>query len=137
MKACRLARPLVVASAVAMSLALCSATLAADPTGAQRQAMQTRVQELKDRLALTPEQEERLAPLLQERNARLEDLWSRHSADSTRREKRAMLREAKAIQADFTRQIRPILTPEQMREWEAFRKEARSEAIERYRNRQN
>jgi hypothetical protein len=110
---------------------------AAEPTDTQRQAMELKIQELRDRLALTPEQEEKLTPLVQARNDKLRELFSRYDADSSRREKRAMFSEARAIQEDFSEKLKPILTTQQMNEWEAFRKEARAEARERYRNRAN
>lgn len=134
----RFARPLATAAALALTVALSNAALAQDaPTGSQQQAMQMKIQELKDRLALTPEQEQQLQPLLEERNAKLRDLWAQHDPNASRREKRQMLSQARAIQQDFTQKIQPILTPEQMKKWEDFRKEAREEAMERYRSRQN
>jgi hypothetical protein len=121
--------------AVMLGMAVSVPSNAAELTDAQRQAMDMKIQELRDRLALTPEQEQKLAPLLEERNTKLRNLFSRSGADASRREKRAMLSEARSIQDDFNRQIEPILTPDQRREWEAFRKEARAEARERYRSR--
>lgn len=134
----RFARPLATAAALALTVALSNAALAQDAAaGSQQQAMQMKIQELKDRLALTPEQEQQLQPLLEERNAKLRDLWAQHDPNASRREKRQMLSQARAIQQDFTQKIQPILTPEQMKKWEDFRKEAREEAMERYRSRQN
>lgn len=129
-----LTRALIVSIVLAATLP--SAALA-EPTDAQRQAMAMKIDELRDRLALTPEQESKLAPLLQERNAKLQDLWARRDPDASRREKRALMNDAKAIQEDFTRKITPILTKEQLQQWDAFRKEARAEAMDRYRSRQN
>jgi hypothetical protein len=130
-----LMRTLLIALALGTTVPV--ASLAAEPTDAQRQAMEVKIHELRDRLALSPEQEQKLAPILEERNAQLKALWSQRHPDSSRREKRALLDEAKAIQEAFTNQIEPILSKEQMRQWEAFRKEVRSEVTERYRNRQN
>jgi Spy/CpxP family protein refolding chaperone len=114
-----------------------SITSAAEPSDAQRQALETKIQDMRERLALTPEQEQQLAPLLQARNAKLQELFAKRDPDASRREKRALLSEAKTIQDDFDKQIAPILTQEQMKQWQEFRKEARAAAIERYRNRQN
>jgi hypothetical protein len=122
---------------IAVSGAMTSGTLAAEPSDSQRQAMDVKIQELRDRLALTLEQEQKLAPILEQRNEKLKALWAQRDPDSSRREKRALLGQAKEIQEDFTRQIKPILSAEQMREWEAFRKEARDEAVRRYRSGQN
>lgn len=135
MKPKAFARSLIVAFILAAATA--STAFAVEPTEAQREALDLKLQELHERLALTPDQEQKVAPILEERNAKLRDLWARHDPDSSRREKRALLSEAKAIQEDFTRQIQPILTKEQMREWEAFRNEMRAQAKERYRNQRN
>jgi hypothetical protein len=48
-----------------------------------------------------------------------------------------MMREAKAIQKDFDTQLEPILTKDQMKQWQQLRDEARAAARERYRDRQN
>jgi len=120
--------------------ALFSTTLpsfADESSDTPRQAMEMKIQDLKERLALTPAQEQKLAPLIDERNAKLRDLFARYSPDGSRGDKRATFREARAIQEDFNDKIKPILTAEQLKEWEAFRKEARTEARERYRNRAN
>ena len=121
----------------AAGIATPSIPCAAEPSDAQRQAFETKIQDLREQLALTPEQEQQLAPLLQARNAKMQELFAKRDPDASRREKRALLGEAKAIQDDFDKQIAPILTPEQMRKWQEFRKEARAAAIERYRSRQN
>jgi periplasmic protein CpxP/Spy len=120
---------------VAAALLGTSSLPAAEPSESQREAIELKIQELRERLALTPDQEQKLAPLIEERNTKLRNLFSRLGADASRREKRAMLSEARSIQEDFNREIEPILSADQMREWEAFRKEARAEARERYRNR--
>jgi hypothetical protein len=110
---------------------------AAEITDAQQQAFETKIQELRTRLALTPEQEQKIAPLLEARNQKLRDLRAKYGQDASRREKLGMMREAKAIQKDFDAQLEPILTKEQMKEWQQFRDEARAAARERYRDRQN
>jgi hypothetical protein len=104
---------------------------------AQQQTIETKIQELRERLALTPEQEQKITPLLEARNAKLRDLRAKTSDDASRAEKMALLRQAKAIQKDFDAQLEPILSKEQMKEWQQFREEAREAARERYRNRQN
>lgn len=123
--------------AAVMGAALTPGARAADASDSRREAMEMKIQELRERLALTPDQERQLAPILQERNEKMKELWSRHGADSSRRARRAMLKEARRIQEDFTRKIEPVLTDDQRREWEAAREKARSEAIARYRSRRN
>ena len=130
-------RSLLFVLVAAAGIAAPSTPFAAEPTDAQRQAIETKIQDLRERLALTPEQEQQLAPLLQARNAKLQELFAKRDPDASRRDKRALLSEAKTIQDDFDKQITPILSEEQMRKWRAIRKEARSAAIERYRSHQN
>jgi periplasmic protein CpxP/Spy len=110
---------------------------AAELTDGQQQALETKIQALRERLALTPEQEQKIAPLLEARNQKLRDLRAKYGDELSRSDKRALLREGKAIQESFDAQLRPILTTEQMTEWQQFRDEARAAARERYRNRQN
>jgi hypothetical protein len=112
-------------------------TQAAELTDSQQQAIETKIQELRDRLALTPEQEQKIAPLLEARNQKLRELRAKYGEDASRREKLGMMREAKAIQKDFDGQLQPILTKDQWQQWQQFRDETRAAARERYRNRQN
>jgi hypothetical protein len=122
---------------VLVALSGITMTPAAELTDTQQEAIETKIQALRERLALTPEQEQKIAPLLEARNAKLRDLRAKYGDAPSRRDKLAMLREAKAIQQSFDAQLRPILTKEQMNEWQKFRDEARSAARARYRNRQN
>jgi hypothetical protein len=103
--------------------------------GGRREAVELRIEELKERLALTPEQEARLAPIIEARNARLRELRSSTGGDASRRGRIAMLKQARKIQEDFSAQIAPILTREQQAEWEEIRKEVRAAAKERMRER--
>jgi hypothetical protein len=104
--------------------------------GARRQAAELRIEELKQRLALTPEQETQLAPIIEARNAKLRDLRSSYGGDTSRRARFAMLKDARKIQEDFNAKISPILTKDQQKEWEAIRKEVREAAKARMRERQ-
>lgn len=101
--------------------------------GARREAVELRVEELKERLDLTPDQESRLAPIVDARNAKLRELRSNTGGDTSRRARLAALKEARKIQADFSAQIAPILTKEQQAEWAEIREEARAAAKERMR----
>jgi DNA repair photolyase len=108
---------------------------AAADDGARREAVELRIEELKERLELTPEQESRLAPIIEARNARLRELRSSAGGDTSRRARMAALKEARKVQADFSAQIAPILTREQQDEWEEIREEVRAAAKERMRER--
>jgi hypothetical protein len=131
---------------VKATLAICSAMLLLGAShagfaqsttgdGARREAIDLRIEELKERLELTPEQETRLAPIIEARNAKLRELRSSAGGDTSRRARMAALKQARKIQADFSAQIAPILTKEQQAEWEEIREEARAAAKERMRER--
>ena len=123
------------AVAVAVPFATPGPAAAAEATEEQRQAAELKIEELKKRLNLTPEQEQRLAPLVQNRNAKLKALRERSGDDTSRRARKAMLKEARGIQEGFVEQVEPILTKEQLKEWEAIRAEMRDAARERLRER--
>ena len=92
--------PVIVALAVLLGGP--SSAAEAEPSKEQRQqAAELKIEELKERLKLTPEQEQRLAPLVQDRNAKLKALRERSGEAPSRRERRAMLKEARGIQEDF------------------------------------
>ena len=127
--------PVIVA--LALLVGAPSSAAEAEPSKEQRQqAAELKIEELKERLKLTPEQEQRLAPLVQDRNAKLKALRERSGEAPSRRERRAMLKEARGIQENFIEQVEPILTKEQLKEWEAIRAELRETARERMRERQ-
>lgn len=104
---------------------------------ARREAMELRVEELKQRLALTPEQEAQLAPLIEARNARLKELRASSGGDDSRRARMARLKQARKIQEDFNAQMAPVLTPAQQAEWEKIRQEVRATAKEKMRERRS
>jgi hypothetical protein len=105
--------------------------------GARREAMELRVEELKQRLALTPEQEAQLAPLIEARNANLRKLRAGSGGDDSRRARMARLQQARKIQEEFNSMVAPILTREQQAEWGEIRKEVRAAAKERMRERRS
>jgi hypothetical protein len=111
-----------------------SAIAAGDATSGQEVA-QLAIEKLRERLALTPDQEAEIAPLVQARNQKLQALRGSMDADASRRQKRGALKEAREIQSDFVEKVEPLLTAEQKKEWEAVRKEMRDEMMQRARNR--
>lgn len=104
-------------------------------TAAEPDAAQLGMEQLRERLALTPDQEARIAPLVQARNQKLQALRGSMDADASRRQKRGALKEAREIQSEFVEKVEPLLTDTQKKEWEALRKEMRDEMMKRYRNR--
>jgi hypothetical protein len=108
-----------------------SAPVAAEPTDEQKQEVARRVEELKTRLKLTPEQEEKLGPLVKEEVQKLKAIREKHQGASTRSEKRQMLQEMRPVQQHFRAEVEKILTPEQMAEWKKIRDERKEEMKER------
>jgi hypothetical protein len=125
------------AAAALVLLHLSSATIvaAAETDGARREAAEVRMEELKQRLALSPEQQAQLVPLVEARNVRLRDLRESNGGDQSRRARFKLMKQARKVQEDFTAQVEPILTQEQQVEWAKIRSEVRAAAKERMRER--
>ena len=96
---------------------------------------QMNIEDLRARLALTPDQQAQMAPLVEERKAKMAGIRSKLSAATSRRDKRSVLQEAKVIQDDFNSKVEPVLTQEQQAEWKKIREESREQMKERLRNR--
>lgn len=114
-----------------ISTATLQPVMAADATPA---APSIGIDELKARLQLTPDQQAKIAPLAEERRAKLEGMRDKLNSASSRRDKRAVLQEAKAAQDDFAAKVEPLLTPEQQTEWQKIREETREKMLERWRS---
>lgn len=130
----------ILASAAATTLALlqllsAAPAAAAEGDGARREAAEVRIEELKQRLALTPEQEARLAPMIEARNDKLRKLRDSNGGDTSKRARFKTMKQARKIQEDFIAQVEPILTREQQAEWQKIRGEVRAAAKERMRER--
>lgn len=93
------------------------------------------IDELRARLNLTSQQQEQIAPFVEERRAKLEPIRAKIGPTASRRDRIAALREAKAIQDDFNGKVQPLLTPAQQEEWSKIRSEVREQMKERRRNR--
>ena len=115
---------------VLLSLAL---SVFAAPSFAQSADGQVTLDTMRDRLALTPEQEAKIAPLLEERSAKLKALRSSSDPGASRREKLGLLRQARSIQQDFAKQVEPLLSKQQKIQWDALRKEMQEAVKERVR----
>ena len=90
---------------------------------------------MKERLKLTPEQEAKIRPILEEEAAKLKAVRDEHQEDGRPRDRRDALKELRAIQRDTQERVDPLLTPEQRAEWEKMREERREQLRERYRER--
>jgi hypothetical protein len=119
-------------------LAATSITLATHSVAAQSaEPQQLNVEQLRSRLNLTPEQQQKIEPLAAQRRARLEDIHARMSGATSRRDKLQLMKEAKQVQDEFVAEAEPLLTDEQRIEWKKMREETREQMKERWRNRQN
>ena len=91
------------------------------------------IEQMRSRLALTPEQEARISPLVEQRNAKLNALRESSDPNGSRREKLGLLKQARGIQQDFVKQVEPLLSKEQKKEWAAMRDEMKETAKARVR----
>ena len=123
-----------IVATLAMSLggAMWQPVVAADVPA---RAAQVNIEELRERLALTPEQQAQIAPLAEERRTKMEGIRTRLASASSRQDKRSALKDAKAIQDDFAGKVEPLLTPAQQAEWKKMREEMRAQMKQRVRNR--
>jgi hypothetical protein len=122
--------PLLTALAVA-ALAISNLSQAAAPS-----QQPLNIEELRSRLNLTPEQQAKIAPLAEQRRAKLQDIQSKLSSASSRRDKLGLMKEAKQVQDEFVGDVEPLLTADQQAEWQKIREEVRAQMRERVRNRQ-
>lgn len=86
-----------------------------------------RMAHIQVRLNLTPEQTEKLKPILQQQITELRNVRDKHSGDTSRRGKVSMAREMKGVQDKYDGSINAILTPEQQKEWRKIKEERKQE----------
>jgi Spy/CpxP family protein refolding chaperone len=89
-----------------------------------------RLEQIKERLKLTPEQVEQVRPILSDEVQKLKALRESNSGGS-RRDRRKMAREFKRIQDEADEQLKKVLSKEQMNELKKLRDERRQELRER------
>ena len=95
------------------------------------QDVQQRLADAKSRLNLTPDQEQRLRPLLEEEGAKLREIQAKYAGKTSRQERRAALQEFRGVQQDFRGKVTGILTPDQLAEWDEMRNESRERIRQR------
>jgi hypothetical protein len=120
----------------ALLLAPVFGTALADTPTTQAEVEQ-KINELKARLALTPEQEASIKPLAEQRYYALQALQTKYAGDTSPKARRAMLKEAKGIQAEYVSKVEPLLTDAQKTEWKKIREEMRAELSKRWQARSN
>jgi len=100
--------------------------------GEQTERLRQRLEELRDRLALTPEQEEQIRPVLAEEVQKLQALREKYNGGSqNRRSRLRMARELRDIQSDADSKLKEILTKTQMDELKKIREARRAELKDR------
>jgi hypothetical protein len=107
----------------------------AEDTAARAQAEQ-KLQEAKQRLALTPEQQAQLQPIFKDRNEKLAAIRASHAGDTSRKARMEMFKSAREVQQDFEAKVSPILDDRQRAEWEKMRAESKERMKEQYKARQ-
>jgi hypothetical protein len=99
-----------------------------------RDRVQQRLEEIKDRLALTPEQIEQVRPVLTEEAQKLRALRDRYEGgNQSRRSRRGMVRELRDIRSDAEKKLTRILSKSQMDELKKLREQWREELRDRAR----
>jgi periplasmic protein CpxP/Spy len=91
-----------------------------------------RLEQIKERLKLTPEQVEQVRPILADEVEKLKVLREKNSGGS-RRDRRKMAREFKGIQDDADDRLKKVLSKEQMNELKKIRDERRQQLRDRAR----
>jgi Spy/CpxP family protein refolding chaperone len=109
---------------------LCLSLALAPALPAQQEAPR-RVEQLQNRLQLTPEQVQKIRPILEEEAEKLREIRAKYQGSTDRRSRAKMLRELQDVQQSIERRITPILTKEQQAEWKKIREERRAELRER------
>jgi hypothetical protein len=105
------------------------------PALAQNQTLRDSVPSIdvvRNRLHLTPQQEEKLRPLFQQREQQLYETRSRLETAASSSEKRDVLRAAKSDAQSFNTQVESVLDASQKSEWRDLRDETREKVKERY-----
>jgi len=98
--------------------------LLAAPQSEERAAqVKERMAELQARLKLTPDQTDKLRPIVRNEMEELKAVRDKFASDTSRRGKRRMVREMQGVRKKYEPQISALLTPEQQSEWKKVREE--------------
>ncbi|MCC6861183.1 MAG: hypothetical protein IT158_21625 [Bryobacterales bacterium] len=92
---------------------------------------QERLQKLKERLRLTPQQVEQVRPVFQEEFEKLRAVRDKYSGERSRRGRMRMARELRDVQQAADEKLRGILSKTQMDELKKIREETRQQFRER------
>lgn len=110
-------------------------TTPATPGQAMPEQARQRLEQIKERLKLTPEQVEQVRPIITDEMQKLKALREKNgggtASGGSRRDRMKMAREFKRIQDDVDDQLKKVLSKEQMSELKKIREERRQEMRER------
>ena len=98
-----------------------------NPAAAAPERAMKGLEEIKQRLSLTDEQIDQLRPIMMNQMEQLKALRDNYAGETSRRSRMKMAREAKGIQKETDKQLKTILSKEQMDEWKKIREEHRDE----------
>jgi hypothetical protein len=123
----------VVAMVAALLMATTMPAFAAEAAGqAQTDQARARLEQIKERLQLTPEQVEQLRPILTDEMEQFRAIRDKYSAGGQgRRDRRKMAREIKDIQSRTDEQLKKVLSKQQMDEMKKVRAEWRQQLRDR------
>ena len=132
--AARFRRLVVLTASVAiLGLAGASITPATEAPSAERRARtqehaREQIEELRERLDLTEEQEEQIRPILADAGKQIRKLHSSaRDQERSRENMMAMREQAKRIHQETRAKLEPILSSEQLAEYDAIQEEWREE----------
>lgn len=115
----------VLSLAVLILLATSGARAQQTPSPERMEQALERLDEIKVRLALTPEQTEQVKPVLQKQMEQFKALQAKNAGDDSRRSRLKMMREAKKIRGETDEKLKTILSKQQMNELNKIREEQR------------
>lgn len=98
-----------------------------DPSAAIPDQAIERLAQIKERLALTPEQTEQLKPIFTDEIQQLKALQTKYGSSDSRRSRMKMMREAKQIRGESDKKLKTVLSKQQMSELQKMREEWRAE----------
>ena len=90
-----------------------------------------------ERLKLSEEQKQQLRPVVEEHVAKANAIRDKYPPESSRKQKRQMFEEMRAVREDYDGKVRAVLTEEQRQEWEKMRSERHDRMREHKRERKD
>lgn len=102
-----------------------------------KEEIQKRMMEAKERLQLTDEQVEAIKPLFRTEAEKLRTIRAKYGENPSKKDKRNMMREMKPVQESFNAGMEKILTPDQMKIWKEMKEERKARMKEEYQRRQS